>query len=780
MDILKKEKSLKPKSRFVTTVIIIVRVIVIFYLLLCLSNNAEHLVGKLCVSIRESLNYLFGNVAFVLPLFLLYQFVEDFLVQPKHKLVRPSWYFVIGLLLLAPSLASFFALTGGSQLEAGVVGVVLFNWLKGYMGSIGVFFVFGLLIIIALGLIISVNWGEVFFITGGRIINSFSRQKPIIDESLEKKSKPARRSFFGFKKKKTTTHEVEETFDTFQNNSSSNILLATKPSKKLSNNKPKAYTENLFNSVVAKENEVLSKKEWVDEATVESVKHVSQSKSPIKRQLPSLNLLNDKIIQVQSYTAEQLNEMGQQLEKNLADFNIKATIEGIHPGPVVTLFELSLAPGVRVGQISQLATDLARALAVQSVRIVNVIPGKSYVGVEIPNNERETVNLHQILASNEFQEAEAPLSLALGKDIIGSPVVIDLAQTPHLLVAGTTGSGKSVGINSMILSLLYKSLPEEVKLILIDPKMLELSVYEGIPHLLTPVVTDVTNASAALKWAVAEMERRYKLMSILGCRSIIGMNQEVEKAEENGQPLKDPMFKPKLNVGLGLSEEAPVLEKLPYIVIVIDEFADLMMVVGKQVEELIARLAQKARAAGIHLILATQRPSVNVITGLIKANIPTRLAFQVSTKIDSRTILDQGGAEQLLGLGDMLFLAPGSGVSLRAHGAFVSDEEVHSIANWLRGNYKPPTYIENLSETHKKMTNDLGLSGAGEPADALFSQAWEIVFKTGKASISRVQRDLRIGYNRAARLIEEMEEKNLVSEPDERGIRTVLLKSEEK
>lgn len=498
------------------------------------------------------------------------------------------------------------------------------------------------------------------------------------------------------------------------------------------------------------------------------------SKGLKTHKLPPLKLLNSTIVKVHSYTDQQLNEMGETLEKNLKDFNIDVEVKAIQPGPVVTLFEIDPAPGVKVGQIVQLAKDLARSLVVASVRVVEVIPGKSYIGIEIPNAQREPVNFYEMLSSDNFQKQDKPLSMALGKNIGGTPVVIDLAKTPHLLVAGTTGSGKSVGINSMILSLVYKSLPNDVRLILIDPKMLELSVYEGIPHLITPVVTDMGEATAALKWAVAEMERRYKLMSLLGVRNIIGYNEKISQAQKEGTPLRDPLFKPQALFTFDEADEAPLLEKMPYIVVIIDEFADLIMVVGKQIEELIARIAQKARAAGIHLILATQRPSVNVITGLIKANIPTRLSFQVSTKIDSRTILDQGGAEQLLGLGDMLYSAPGQGTPLRAHGAFVSDEEVHDTVNWLKKHHHPPTYIENLQEKTEQTNAELGISDKGEGDDELFSAAWEVVFRTKKASISRVQRELRIGYNRAARLIEEMEQQGLLSTPDDRGNREIL------
>ncbi|MDD1651084.1 MAG: DUF87 domain-containing protein, partial [Methylococcaceae bacterium] len=402
--------------------------------------------------------------------------------------------------------------------------------------------------------------------------------------------------------------------------------------------------------------------------------------SPHAGELPTLDLLNDRAPKIRGYSNAQLEEMSRQLEAILDDFGVEVQVMEVHPGPVITRFEVQPAPGVKVSRISGLAKDLARTLSVTSVRVVEIIPGKTVIGLEIPNEERETVLLHSVLISDAFQNSHSPLTLTLGKDISGNPVVANLARMPHLLVAGTTGSGKSVAVNVMILSMLYKARPEDVRLIMIDPKMLELSIYEGIPHLLTPVVTDMKEAANALRWCVAEMERRYKLMSIMGVRNLAGFNQKVHDAIEAGEPIADPLWAPDL---LTEYDTAPFLEPLPFIVIVIDELADMMMIVGKKVEELIARLAQKARAAGLHLILATQRPSVDVITGLIKANIPTRIAFQVSSKIDSRTILDQGGAETLLGNGDMLYLPPGTGLPMRAHGAFVSDDEVHHIVEFL-------------------------------------------------------------------------------------------------
>lgn len=447
----------------------------------------------------------------------------------------------------------------------------------------------------------------------------------------------------------------------------------------------------------------------------------------------------------------------------------------VQPGPVITRFELQPAAGVKASRISGLSTDLARSLSVIAVRIVEVIPGKSTVGLEIPNENREIVALSEILRSELFDANKSPLTMALGKDIGGGPVMADLAKMPHLLVAGTTGSGKSVGVNAMLLSLLYKSTPDDVRLILIDPKMLELSVYEGIPHLLCPVVTDMKDASNALRWAVAEMERRYKLMSAMGVRNIGGFNKKVRDAEAAGEPLKDPLFKPEE----ALTEtEAPDLEPLPFIVIVVDEFADMMMVVGKKVEELIARLAQKARAAGIHLILATQRPSVDVITGLIKANIPSRIAFQVSSRVDSRTILDQMGAEHLLGHGDMLYLPPGKAMPERVHGAFVGDNEVHQVVEYLKSTGEPDYNEAILDEPEAGAAAIPGLEAPGEgeaESDPLYDQAVQIVIESRKASISFIQRRLKIGYNRAARMVEDMEAAGLVSPVQSNGNREVLV-----
>jgi S-DNA-T family DNA segregation ATPase FtsK/SpoIIIE len=515
---------------------------------------------------------------------------------------------------------------------------------------------------------------------------------------------------------------------------------------------------------------------------VEREKQVALFETPKSTELPALSLLDDPPPRESGYSAEALEAMSRLVEIKLRDFGVDVEVVAVHPGPVVTRFELRPAPGVKVSQISNLAKDLARALSAISVRVVEVIPGKSVVGLEIPNEKRELVTLGEIIKSRAYDDLASPLALALGKDIGGHPVVADLARMPHLLIAGTTGSGKSVALNAMVLSLLYKVTVEHTRLIMIDPKMLELSVYEGIPHLLAPVVTDMKQAANALRWCVAEMERRYQLMAALGVRNLAGFNRKVKEAAEDGKPLKDPLIAAKAAGDPAMTlADVPDLETFPNIVVIIDELADLMLVVGKKVEELIARLAQKARAAGIHLILATQRPSVDVITGLIKANIPARIAFQVSAKVDSRTILDQSGAEALLSHGDMLYLPPGTSVPNRVHGAFVSDHEVHRVVHSLRQG-TPPKFIDEILSGPRGPIPGLPDEGDEEGVvtdsdgeqDPLYDEAVRIVLESRKASISGVQRRLKIGYNRAARLVETMEAVGLVGPLQSNGAREVL------
>ena len=531
-------------------------------------------------------------------------------------------------------------------------------------------------------------------------------------------------------------------------------------------------TSPQFNSII---NSPLSNTDLIDH-NPPSIKPYSSpttilnKKNTTESSLPSLTLLDPaEKLSKEGYTREELEQLSRDVELRLKDFGIQVKVVAVHPGPVVTRFEMQPAAGIKVSRITGLAKDLARSLSVVSVRIVEVIPGKSVIGLEVPNKHREIVRLSEILSSTAYQHARSPLSLALGKDIAGHSVIVDLGKMPHLLVAGTTGSGKSVGLNAMLLSILYKSTPQQIRLIMIDPKMLELAIYEGIPHLLAPVVTDMKEAANALRWCVAEMERRYKLMAHLGVRNLAGYNQKIQEGNTKGQLLKNPFLKPEQG------DKTEALEPLPYIIVLIDEFADMMMVVGKKVEELIARIAQKARAAGIHLILATQRPSVDVITGLIKANIPTRISFQVSSKIDSRTILDQQGAEQLLGHGDMLYLAPGTGVPIRVHGAFVADQEVHQVVHALKKS-AAPEYILDLTHTNLSEGGDLEfLEGNSSEKDVLYDQAVQIVIETRRASISSIQRRLKIGYNRAARLMEDMEKAGLVSAMESNGNREILI-----
>ena len=550
--------------------------------------------------------------------------------------------------------------------------------------------------------------------------------------------------------------------------------------------------------VARNEREVVRKVETVKQSKREPVK-IEPTLAPIEKSeraereqqiplfmgiadsdLPPLSLLDEPKPQPKGYSEETLEALSRQVELKLKDFRIDAQVVGVFPGPVITRFEMQPAPGIKGSQISNLDKDIARGLSVISVRVVDVIPGKSVIGLEIPNANREIVYLSEILRSEKYDGVKSPLALALGKDIGGRAVVVDLAKMPHLLVAGTTGSGKSVALNAMVLSLLYKATARDVRMIMIDPKMLELSVYEGIPHLLAPVVTDMKEAANALRWCVAEMERRYKLMAAIGVRNLAGFNKKVKDAIDSGKPLTDPLFKAPENTTEPIV--VPTLDPLPYVVVIIDEFADMMMIVGKKVEELIARLAQKARAAGVHLILATQRPSVDVITGLIKANIPTRIAFQVSSKIDSRTILDQSGAETLLGHGDMLYLPPGTATPERVHGAFVGDDEVHKVVAHLRSQGKPE-YIEGVFGDVHSLGDGRVIGESGLPEDSemtegdydeLYDKAVAIVTESRRASISGVQRRLKIGYNRAARLIELMEQQGIVSAPQHNGNREVL------
>jgi len=534
--------------------------------------------------------------------------------------------------------------------------------------------------------------------------------------------------------------------------------------------------ENVNEEEISAAFKKVDKIEVPDTPPIQITNDLRVSQEDIYQGLPALDLLDRPNKTENPIEQEVLDRVSRLVEAKLKEFGVQVNVVAVYPGPVITRFELDLAPGVKVSKISNLSKDIARSLSAKSVRVVEVIPGKSVIGIEIPNKHREIVNLIEIIECDDFKNSPSPLTMAIGKDIAGDPVVVDLGKMPHLLVAGTTGSGKSVAVNTMILSLLYKSSPDDVRLIMIDPKMLELSVYEGIPHLLSEVVTDMKDAANALRWCVGEMERRYKLMSALGVRNLKGYNIKIAKAIKAGEPLTDPIWQP----SDGLDQTPPLLEKLPSIVVIVDEFADMIMIVGKKVEELIARIAQKARAAGIHLILATQRPSVDVITGLIKANIPTRMALQVSSRIDSRTILDQQGAEQLLGWGDMFYLPPGTGVPTRIHGAFVDDHEVHAVVKDWKARGKPQ-YIEEILTGASDLDMILpGESAEGEQPDeldTLYDEAISFVTENGRVSISSVQRKFRIGYNRAARIVEQMEVQGVVSRPGNNGAREVLAPS---
>ena len=717
------------------------------------SESVANLLGSAGAYTSDILLAVFGITAFLLPLLLAIKSFQLFM-SPSQKVygsmdILVIWLRVIGFILLLVSATTFVNIHYGDFKSdypsglGGYIGVFLGEHVVSVFGYIGGTILLIFIFMFGLTVFADISWVNLIKF----IANS------LVSLSLNLKSRFARRSLARREQKKSKQ-------------------VINQRSEKLK--KASEFLDNR-DPVVVKRSNIHSAE------STRATKEKQQNLFPdadLGNFLPQLNLLDaaDKSKTI-GYTNDSLEHLSRLLELKLQDFGISAEVTEVLPGPVVTRFEIQPAPGVKVSRISALAKDLARSMAVISVRVVEVIPGKSVVGIEIPNEKREMVRLSEVLSSEEYDKSNSVLTLALGNDIAGSPVVADLTRMPHLLVAGTTGSGKSVGVNAMLLSLLFKSTPDQVKLILIDPKMLELSIYDDIPHLLTPVITDMNDAASGLRWCVGEMERRYKLMAELGVRNIGGFNRKITEAIENGDPITDPLFQ--YDAESEFIEEIPILEKLPYIVVVIDEFADMMMIVGKKVEQLIARIAQKARAAGIHLILATQRPSVDVITGLIKANVPSRIAYQVSSKIDSRTILDQGGAEQLLGHGDMLYLPPGTGVPERIHGAFVDDHEVHKVvADWKKRG--TPEYLESVTDEEVVSsisvpgfeTNDN--SGGGE-SDPLYDEAVAFVLDSQKASISSVQRKLRIGYNRAARLIEQMEESGVVSPMSSNGTREILV-----
>ena len=705
-------------------------------------SQVQNAIGKFGALLADFLFNLFGASSYLLVIIVLY-FGWSIYRESKHPenpnrgdlFMRTSGFI---LLLITSCALSTLHFSGEFYRETagGILGQVTGNYLESSMKLLGATTLLFFVWLASISLFLNVSWIKIIDEIGkySLVFWEFCLSKidEIKDKFEEKRKKAERKEIFNAEKKR----------------------IAKKAPPKIE--------------------PITSKLEKSNRA--EKERQVPMFEPPTDGELPNLGLLDDPPLREQAYSNESLEAMSRLVELKLKDFGIEVEVVSVSPGPIITRFELDPAPGVKVSKISTLSKDLARSLSVVSVRIVEVIPGKSFVGLEIPNESRELVTLGEILKSKVYDEMSSPLTLALGKDIGGNSVVADLSKMPHLLIAGTTGSGKSVAINAMILSLLYKATSEHVRLIMVDPKMLELSVYEGIPHLLTPVVTDMKEAANALRWCVAEMDRRYKLMAALGVRNIGGFNKKVKDAIADGNPIPDPLFKlPEL-----LDDDEPVdhptLNTLPYIVVIIDELADMMMIVGKKTEELVSRLAQKARASGIHMILATQRPSVDVITGLIKANIPSRIAFQVSAKVDSRTILDQMGAETLLGHGDMLYLPPGTSLPNRVHGAFVADNEVHSVVSNLK-KAGSPQYIDEIVQT-----TDLNIMGSGDDEtdaekDVLYDQAVQIVIDTKKASISGIQRRLKIGYNRAARMVESMESAGLVGPLESNGTREILIPS---
>lgn len=728
------------------------------------SADIKNAGGQVGAYIADFLYYIFGYFSFTLPFCVAY---VAWLILQDHRALRvvnkPAMFLrgsgLIFLMIAGCGLLNLQAESenlGLSQGAGGILGSFVAGGFEYALSLRGAILLLSAIFLVGVTLLTGLSWIFVIELTGFYSLITFNWTL----RHLISSSRLIRAKIKHFKNKpKPTVIKQEPSLPVFKREKSQPSLMPIVPVE------PKANINSAI-PIVTSQPPVIAK------PIKETRSPKSTNRLPVSAGMPSLDLLDkgEPGKAMGGYTHQELETVSREVEQHLLDFGIQADVVAVHPGPVVTRFELQLAAGIKVSKLSSLAKDLARSLSVTSVRIVEVIPGKTVVGLELPNQYRAMVRLSDVLSADVYQQAHSPLTIALGVDIAGHPMVVDLAKMPHLLVAGTTGSGKSVGINAMILSLLFKATPKDVRLIMVDPKMLELSVYDGIPHLLTPVVTDMKEAASALRWCVGEMERRYRLMSALGVRNLAGFNTKVMEAAEKGEPLSDPLWKPTDSV----DQIAPTLETLPYVVVIIDELADMMMVVGKKVEQLIARIAQKARAAGIHLILATQRPSVDVLTGLIKSNIPTRMSFQVSSKIDSRTILDQQGAEQLLGHGDMLYLAPGTGAPLRVHGAFVDDKEVHRIADDWRARGEPE-YIDEITQTTDSSENGFSEEGREtEEADPLYDQAVEFVIQTRKASISSVQRRLKVGYNRAARLVEEMERTGIVG-PLEGGFRDVLV-----
>lgn len=749
------------------------------------AQSIQNSAGRVGAFLADILFVLFGYLAYLVPVLFLAKLVLLFRKNPSSK--RFIWVTrSVGLLLAVAALCTLaeMSIWQGSHLPEGAGGVLGKLLLKNLLPMFG-FAGSSILLVasLALGLMLYLefSWLRVFERLGSWMVKAALSLVSLF--ATEKAPKPS-------SKDKLPAQQSAPQFDSEIEWKPEPFVIPTLDSPLEPDNEPMFNWDDDEEEVYVEPKPIVNKAASAkrtppvlakapSEIPIEPLEkresgvseRVLREQLSTEQPLPSISILNPPQAENQGgFSPERLQELSRLLVQKLNDFGVKIEVTAVSPGPVITRFEIQPAPGVKASKITNLARDLARSMAMISVRVVEVIPGKSVMGIEVPNEDRAVVSLAEVLSSNAYDQSSSPLTLALGHDIGGNPVITDLAKMPHLLVAGTTGSGKSVGVNAMLLSLLFKSTPEELRLILVDPKMLELSVYEGIPHLLTPVVTDMKEAANSLRWSVAEMERRYMLMAALGVRNLAGYNKKVKEAIAAGQPLADPLWK----IEQSFDTQPPTLEPLPYIVIVIDEFADMMMMVGKKVEELIARIAQKARAAGIHMILATQRPSVDVITGLIKANIPTRIAFQVSSKIDSRTILDQGGAEQLLGHGDMLYMPPGLALPERVHGAFVADDEVHRVVDeWKKRG--EPNYIEEIT-SHDEEGGALGAEGgsAGEQ-DELYDLAVAFVLESGKCSISSVQRKCRIGYNRAANLVEAMEAAGVVSAPGHNGTREVLV-----
>ncbi len=718
----------------------------------------------------DVLLYLFGYLGYLFPLMILY---SGWLVYRgrNEQEVFHGWYFslrTIGFILTicaGTAISSMHFLHPAVELPyyaGGILGSVIAEQLQQWFSFVGSTLILLTFFLIGITLFTGLSWLSLMDNIGALVLNSY--QNSIDKWQAYRAKNKALKAEKAEQSRLKAQLKLEEKDKLKQQKQAEKEVLRTERAKKAAE-KAALKTQKALKIEPRFEASKPSKRVNKDQQP-ELFEHDAMDR------LPSLSLLDKAQPSKHVTSPEQLEHTSRLIEEKLADFNLNVQVVSVSQGPVITRFEIQLAPGIKVSQITNLSKDLARSMLVVSIRVVEVIAGKSTVGIEIPNEHREIVYFSEILGSKEFADSNAKIPLGLGQDISGHPIVADLAKMPHLLVAGTTGSGKSVGVNSMILSMLFQLPPDQLRLIMVDPKMLELSIYEDIPHLLAPVVTDMKEAANALRWCVAEMERRYKLMAAMGVRNLAGFNKKIEAAIDAGEPILDPLFEPN---PLRPEEPAPELEPLPFIVIVIDEFADMMMIVGKKVEELIARLAQKARAAGLHLIIATQRPSVDVITGLIKANVPTRIAFQVSSKIDSRTILDQMGAENLLGHGDMLFLPPGQGYPLRVHGAFVSDNEVHAVVDDLKSRGKAD-YIDEILTGEGVSTAGLipGDKDNQNESDPLYDQAVAIVTESRRASISGLQRRLKVGYNRAARMVEDMEAAGVVSPVQSNGQREVL------